>query len=49
LKREAEAVAIEQAVDRILAKGHRTADLAAGGTSVGTVEMGSMVLAELNA
>lgn len=49
LKREAEAVAIEQAVDRILAKGHRTADLAAGGASVGTVEMGSMVLAELNA
>ena len=49
LKREAEAVSIEQAVDRILAKGHRTADLAAGGASIGTVEMGSMVLSELNA
>ena len=48
LKLESEAVAIERAVDRILAKGHRTADLAAGGPSVGTVEMGSMVLAELN-
>jgi 3-isopropylmalate dehydrogenase len=45
---EAEAVAIEKAVDRVLAKGHRTADLAAGGASVGTAEMGSLVLAELN-
>ena len=49
LKLEAEAAAIEKAVDRILAKGYRTADLAAGGASVGTVEMGSLVLAELNA
>lgn len=48
LKLETEAVAIEKAVDRILAKGHRTADLAAGGACVGTVEMGSLVLAELN-
>jgi 3-isopropylmalate dehydrogenase len=48
LKLETEAVAIEKAVDRVLAKGHRTADLAAGGTSVGTVEMGALVLAELN-
>lgn len=47
LKLEAEAVAIEQAVDRVLAKGHRTADLAAGGPSVGTVEMGRLVLAEM--
>ena len=47
LKLEAEAKLVEQAVDRVLAKGHRTADLAAGGPSVGTVEMGSLVLAEL--
>lgn len=48
LKLEAEAAVIEKAVDQVLAKGHRTADLASGGTSVGTVEMGSLVLAELN-
>ncbi len=47
LKLETEATLIEQAVDRVLAKGHRTADLAAGGPSIGTVEMGSLVLAEL--
>ncbi len=47
LKLEAEAALIERAVDAVLAKGHRTADLAAGGPSVGTVEMGSLVLAEL--
>ncbi|MBC8114561.1 MAG: 3-isopropylmalate dehydrogenase [Candidatus Saccharimonas sp.] len=49
LKLEAEAAAIEQAVDRVLAKGHRTADLAAGGQSIGTTEMGALVLAELGA
>lgn len=48
LKLDAEGAAIEKAVDQVLAKGHRTADLASGGTSVGTVEMGSLVLAELN-
>ena len=48
LKLEAEAVVIERAVDRVLAKGHRTADLANGASSVGTAEMGSLVLAELN-
>ena len=47
LKLEPEAALIEQAVDRVLAKGHRTADLAAGGPSIGTAEMGSLVLAEL--
>ena len=47
LKLEAEAKLIEQAVDRVLAKGHRTADLAAGGLSIGTAEMGTLVLAEL--
>ena len=48
LQLEAEATAIEQAVDRVLAKGHRTADLASGGPSVGTAAMGSLVLEELN-
>jgi len=48
LKLEAEAAAIEKAVDRVLAKGHRTADLASGGVSVGTVDMGTLVLNELN-
>ena len=47
LKLEAEAALIERAVDAVLAKGHRTADLAAGGPSIGTVEMGTLVLAEL--
>ena len=49
LKLENEAVVIEKAVDRVLAKGHRTADLAGGGSSVGTAEMGSLVIAELSA
>lgn len=49
LKLEAEATLIEHAVDRVLAKGHRTADLASGGVSVGTAAMGSLVLEELNA
>ncbi len=48
LKLEAEAAVIEKAVDQVLAKGHRTADLAEGGSSIGTAEMGSLVLAELN-
>ena len=48
LKLEAEASVIEKAVDRVLAKGHRTADLAGGGSSVGTAEMGSLVIAELS-
>jgi 3-isopropylmalate dehydrogenase len=47
LKLDSEATHIEQAVDRVLAKGHRTADLAAGGPSVGTTPMGDLVLAEL--
>jgi 3-isopropylmalate dehydrogenase len=47
LKLDTEADSIEQAVDRVLAKGHRTADLAAGGKSIGTTEMGALVLAEL--
>lgn len=47
LKLETEAAVIERAVDRVLAKGHRTADLAAGAASIGTAQMGSLVLAEL--
>jgi 3-isopropylmalate dehydrogenase len=47
LRLESEAEAIEAAVDRVLAKGHRTADLASGGASIGTTEMGNLVLAEL--
>ena len=44
---EAEAAAVEQAVDTVLSAGHRTADLAAGGPSVGTTSMGDLVLAQL--
>jgi 3-isopropylmalate dehydrogenase len=44
---EAEAAAVEQAVDRVLSAGHRTKDIAAGGKSIGTVEMGRLVVEEL--
>ncbi len=48
LKLEVEASAIEQAVDRVLSAGHRTRDIAApGDRSVGTREMGDLVLAAL--
>ncbi len=47
LKLEAEAVAIESAVDRVLKAGHRTKDIAAGGKFVSTIEMGDLVLGEL--
>ncbi len=40
---EREATAIEDAVDRVLADGLRTADIADGGEYVGTEEMGSAV------
>ena len=42
-----EAEAITDAVDRVLAAGHRTADLAHGAPCVGTVEMTDLILAEL--
>lgn len=48
LKLEEEAVAIEAAVDRVLAAGHRTGDIAAGGPSIGTRDMGDRVLAALD-
>ena len=44
LKLEAEAAAIEAAVDRVLSAGHRTPDIAAGGRSIGTAEMGARVV-----
>ena len=43
-----EADAIEAAVDQVLANGHRTGDIASGGTSIGTVEMGERVIAALS-
>ncbi len=44
---EPEARAIEAAVDSVLKAGHRTIDIAAGGRSVSTSEMGSLVVAQL--
>ena len=40
---EAEAEAVEGAVDRVLENGLRTADIADGGVSIGTVAMGAAV------
>ena len=48
LRLEAEAVAIERAVESVLNAGHRTADLARGGKSIGTVEMGRLVVEALS-
>ena len=47
LNLETEAIAIENAVSRVLAAGHRTADIAAGGKTISTQEMGSIVIQEL--
>lgn len=44
LNLEAEAVAIETAVDRVLDAGHRTKDIAAGGPSLSTEAMGAKVV-----
>jgi 3-isopropylmalate dehydrogenase len=41
------AAAIEDAVASVLAEGHRTADIADGGTSVGCREMGALVVRHL--
>lgn len=49
LSLETEAAAIESAVERVLDAGHRTRDIAAGGTSIGTEQMGSLVLEQLQA
>jgi 3-isopropylmalate dehydrogenase len=40
-----EAAAVDSAVDRVLSQGHRTRDIAAGGPSISTSEMGSLVTA----
>ncbi|MGQ0637683.1 MAG: 3-isopropylmalate dehydrogenase [Planctomycetaceae bacterium] len=47
LNLKAEAAAVETAVDRVLAAGWRTRDIAAGGPSLGTAEMGTKVIEEL--
>jgi 3-isopropylmalate dehydrogenase len=44
---DAEAGAVEAAVERVLDAGHRTRDIAAGGPSIGTAEMGRFVLETL--
>jgi 3-isopropylmalate dehydrogenase len=44
---EAEAKAIELAVEKTIAEGIRTADIAAGGKAVGTKAMGAAILARL--
>lgn len=48
LKLEAEAAAVESAVENVLNAGHRTADIAAGAASIGTTQMGELVIAALN-
>ncbi len=47
LNLETEAAAVERAVDAVLSAGHRTADLAAGGPTVSTTNMGDLVLEQL--
>lgn len=44
LKLESEATVLESAVSQVLNDGHRTADIAAGGSSLSTAEMGDKVL-----
>jgi 3-isopropylmalate dehydrogenase len=47
LKLEAEAAAIEKAVAAVLSAGLRTADIAAGGTALGTEAMTAAIVAAL--
>ena len=47
LNLETEALAVENAVDHVLAQGFRTRDIASGGASIGTAEMGTKVLESL--
>ncbi len=49
LKLEAEAAAVEQAVQSVMQQGHRTKDLAANGSWVRTTEMGDLVIGALSA
>ena len=44
---EDEAAAVESAVEKTLQAGHRTRDIAAGGSHVSTTEMGDLVLSQL--
>ena len=44
LNLEKEATALEAAVDAVLDQGYRTKDIAAGGPSIGTEEMGARVV-----
>ena len=44
---EEEANLVEQAVEDVLGEGHRTADIAAGAPSLGTREMGGLVVEKL--
>jgi 3-isopropylmalate dehydrogenase len=45
---EREAAAVEHAVDTVLADGLRTPDIAAGGSTVTTSQMGSAVVSALH-
>lgn len=47
LKQNDEADAVEAAVRKVLASGVRTKDIAAGGASIGTIEMGDQVIEAL--
>jgi len=50
LGREAEAAAIEAAVDQVIADGYRTPDIAGAGTKVvDTVKMGDLVAERIEA
>jgi 3-isopropylmalate dehydrogenase len=49
LNLEHEALAVEKAVDQMLGQGHRTRDIAGTGPSIGTTEMGTKVIAALEA
>lgn len=43
-KNKSAAAAIEAAIDRVLAEGHRTADIAGGGRSISTTTMGDLIV-----
>ncbi len=47
LNLEEEAGLIENCVENVLDQGHRTEDIAAGGPSIGTAEMGSLVVEQI--
>ena len=49
LSLQEEAAAVESAVEQVLEAGYRTADIAAGKASIGTVEMGTRVVEALGA